>query len=312
MRGGKAIKLKKEKTTTSKPLFSDLKRWSDVFPFIIVGMILLLVFVLYPLYKNILMSFTEYNILTNETEAYIGIENYMRAFGDPKVKLAFENTLLYGIMTVPLQMLFGLMLASLINSKIKGRLFFRVLYYIPVITSWIVVSLVFRYLFQSSEAGLINYVLMSLGFIKEPIAWLGSRWTANTIIWVLGIWKGIGWVMIIYLAAIQGINKHLYEAASIDGANTVQKFWSITVPSVKPVTYFILVNLLIGSFNVFIQVLVITNGGPMGRTEVLLSYMYKVAFSNFEFGYSSAIAVLMGILIFTITSFQKKFFSDAN
>lgn len=306
------MKFKKKKKIESKPLSSDLKKWKEVFPFIVMGLILLSVFVVYPLYKNMLMSFTEYNILTNKTETYIGFDNYVRALSDPKVKLAFENTVLYGFMTVPLQMLFGLMLASLINSKIRGRLFFRVIYYIPVITSWIVVSLVFRYLFESGEAGLINYVLLSFGFISEPIAWLGSRWTANTIIWVLGIWKGVGWVMIIYLAAIQSINKNLYEAASIDGANSVQKFWSITVPAVKPVTYFILVNLLIGSFNVFIQVLTITKGGPMGRTEVLLSYMYKVAFSNFEFGYSSAIAVLMGILIFILTSVQKKFFTETN
>ena len=284
----------------------NLKKWIEVLPFILIGLTLLSVFVIYPLYRNVYMSFTKYNILTSETEAFVGLENYKRAFSDKNLLLSFQNTILYGLMTIPPTMFVGLVMATLIDSKIKGKLIFRVLFYIPVITSWIVVSLIFRYLFQSSDAGLINYFLLKLHLISDPISWFSSRWTANAVIWILGVWKGVGWVMIIYLAALQGINKNFYEAASIDGANAVQKFFSITIPSVRPVTFFILVNLIIGSFNVFIQVLVMTNGAPMGRTEVLLSYMYKVAFSNFEFGYSSAISALMGIMIFGITLAQRK------
>lgn len=283
------------------------EEWKSVFPYIMVGLFLLGVFVIYPLFRNIYMSFTEFNILTNETEAYVGFSNYIRAINDPKVQMALVNTVAFGIVTVPLQMLFGLILASVINSKIKGKLFFKVLFYIPVISSWIVVSLIFRYLFQSSDAGAINYLLLKAHLISEPISWLSNRWSANFVIWILSVWKGIGWVMVIYLAALQGINKSLYEAAEIDGANSVQKFWKITVPNVRPITLYIFVNLLIGSFNVFLQVLMITNGAPLGRTEVLLTYMYKVAFSEFDFGYSSAIAVMMGIVIFTVTYMQSKF-----
>lgn len=287
-----------------------LKRWIEVLPFIIIGLILLSVFVVYPLLRNIYMSFTEYNILLSKTEKIVYFDNYIKAFKDPKVHVAFVNTILYGLITVPFQMIFGLILAAVINSKIKGKLFFRVLYYIPVISSWVVVSLIFRYLFESGKGGFINYFLMNLNLIKAPIAWLSNRWTANIIIWALGIWKGIGWVMIVYLAALQGINKNYYEAAEIDGANGIQKFLYITIPSVRPITFYILVNLIIGSFNVFIQVLMITNGGPMGRTEVLLSYMYKVAFTEFKFGYSSALSVLMGLIIFTITILQQRLFKD--
>jgi len=283
------------------------EEWKSVFPYIMVGLFLLGVFVIYPLFRNIYMSFTEFNILTNETEAYVGFSNYIRAINDPKVQMALVNTVAFGIVTVPLQMLFGLILASVINSQIKGKLFFKVLFYIPVISSWIVVSLIFRYLFQSSDAGAINYLLLKAHLISEPISWLSNRWSANFVIWILSVWKGIGWVMVIYLAALQGINKSLYEAAEIDGANSVQKFWKITVPNVRPITLYIFVNLLIGSFNVFLQVLMITNGAPLGRTEVLLTYMYKVAFSEFDFGYSSAIAVMMGIVIFTVTYMQSKF-----
>lgn len=284
-----------------------IEEWKSVFPYVIIGLFFLCVFVIYPLFRNIYMSFTEFNILTNETEAYVGFENYIRAIHDPKVQMALVNTVAFGLVTVPLQMLFGLVLASVINSKIKGKLFFKVLFYIPVISSWIVVSLIFRYLFQSSDAGAINYLLLKAHLISEPVSWLSHRWTANFVIWILSVWKGIGWVMVIYLAALQGINKSLYEAAEIDGANSVQKFWKITVPNVRPITLYIFVNLLIGSFNVFLQVLMITNGAPLGRTEVLLTYMYKVAFSEFDFGYSSAIAVMMGIVIFTVTYMQSKF-----
>jgi len=284
-----------------------IEEWKSVFPYVVIGLFLLCVFVIYPLFRNIYMSFTEFNILTNETEAYVGFENYIRAVHDPKVQMALVNTVAFGVVTVPLQMLFGLILASVINSKIKGKLFFKVLFYIPVISSWIVVSLIFRYLFQSSDAGAINYLLLKAHLISEPISWLSHRWTANFVIWILSVWKGIGWVMVIYLAALQGINKSLYEAAEIDGANSVQKFWKITVPNVRPITLYIFVNLLIGSFNVFLQVLMITNGAPLGRTEVLLTYMYKVAFSEFDFGYSSSIAVMMGIVIFTVTYMQSKF-----
>lgn len=298
------------KTKKSIKFSKGLKRWIEVLPFIITGLILLSVFVVYPLIRNIYMSFTEYNILLSKTEKIVYFDNYVKAFNDPKVHMAFVNTILYGLITVPFQMIFGLILAAVINSKIKGKLFFRVLYYIPVISSWVVVSLIFRYLFESGKGGFINYILMNLKLIKAPIAWLSNRWTANIIIWALGIWKGIGWVMIVYLAALQGINKSYYEAAEIDGANGIQKFLYITIPSVKPITFYILVNLIIGSFNVFIQVLMITNGGPMGRTEVLLSYMYKVAFTEFKFGYSSALSVLMGLVIFTITIFQQRLFKD--
>jgi multiple sugar transport system permease protein len=203
-------------------------------------------------------------------------------------------------------MFFGLLLANILNTKIKGRFSLRVLYYIPVITSWLVVALVFRYLFESGDGGLINYMLMKVHIISEPVAWFTERWTANIVLWLLGVWKGIGWVMIIYLAGLQGIDKSLYEAADIDGASFSQKLWYLVIPSLRPITFFILTNLIIGSFSVFIQVIVMTNGAPMGRTEVLLTYMYKVAFSQFDLGYSSALAVLIGLFVFMITFGQKR------
>ncbi len=278
----------------------------EVLPFLLPGIILMVSFVFYPLLKNFQMSFTDFNILLFKPNEYIGFANYTRAFNDPKVLTTFVNTILYGLITVPPQMFFGLLLANILNTKIKGRFTLRVLYYIPVITSWLVVALVFRYLFESGDGGLINYFLMKVGVLSEPVAWFTERWTANIVLWLLGVWKGIGWVMVIYLAGLQGVDKSLYEAAEIDGANFRQKLWYLVIPTLRPITFFILTNLIIGSFSVFIQVIVMTNGAPMGRTEVLLTYMYKVAFDQFDLGYSSALAVLIGLFVFMITFGQKR------
>lgn len=296
-------------TSKTKKLNGFKKKFKnelEVLPYILPGLILMFAFIFYPLIRNVLMSFTDFNVLLFRANEFIGLQNYIRAFNDPKVLTTFVNTILYGIATVPLQMFFGLVIANILNTKIKGRFTLRVLYYIPVITSWLVVALVFRYLFESGDGGLINYFLMKLHLIKEPVAWFTERWTANIVLWLLGVWKGIGWVMIIYLAGLQGIDKSLYEAADIDGANFIQKLRYLIIPSLRPVTFFILTNLIIGSFSVFIQVIVMTNGAPMGRTEVLLTYMYKVAFDQYDLGYSSALAVLIGFFIFMITYGQKR------
>ncbi|MDP9751293.1 carbohydrate ABC transporter permease [Thermoanaerobacter pentosaceus] len=282
------------------------KEWVEVLPFIGLGLVLLSVFVVYPQIKNIYMAFTNYNIMPGQPSEFVGFANFMRAFHSEKFWLAFRNTVLYGVVTVPGQMAIGLIVAVLINNVIKGKNLYKVMIYIPVITSWIVVSLIFKYLFTDGKEGLINYALLKLHLISKPISWLQNTWTANFVIWVLGIWKGIGWVMVIYLAALQGIPNELYEAAEVDGANPVQTFFKIIIPLIKPTTFFILINLIIGAFGVFIQVMMITNGAPLGTTDVLLNYMYNRAFSDFEFGYASAISVIIGIVIMAATLLQKR------
>lgn len=276
-------------------------------PYLLPGLFLFALFVLFPFFFNLYISFSEYNIMPGAEKPFVGFANYVKAFTDRKVGLSFRNTVLYSLVTVPGQMVLGILVAVFLNSIGRGKILFRTLYYIPVITSWIVVSLIFRYLFESGKAGLINYFALRLLGIK-PISWLQNTWTANFVIWSLGIWKGIGWVMVVFLAGLQSVPKILYEAAEIDGAGFWDRFFKITLPLLQPVLFFLFVNLLIGSFNVFIQVLVITDGGPLGTTEVLLSYMYKNAFSFFEFGYASAQSVLMGIAIVAITFTTRRFF----
>ena len=283
-----------------------VRQWLQVLPFIGCGLILMCLFVLYPLFRNIQISLFYYNIIKNQTGSFLGLANYAKLLQDGNWLLALRNTSLYALVTVPGQMLLGLILASLINAATKGQTAFKVITYIPVITSWVVVSLVFKYIFASGNGGLINYALMQLGVIKTPIAFLQNEWSANFVLWLFGIWKGTGWTMLIYLAALQGVSKQIYEAAQIDGANRIQTFFRMTMPMVRNTSLYLLTVLTIGAFGAYIHVMMITNGAPLGRTQELMNYMYNTAFTNFDFSYAAAQSVMMGVIIFALSFLQRK------
>ena len=283
-----------------------VRQWLQVLPFIGGGLILMCLFVLYPLFRNIQSSVNEYNIIKNQMGAFLGLSNYTKLLQDGNWLLALRNTSLYALVTVPGQMLLGLVLASLINAATKGQTTFKVITYIPVITSWVVVSLVFKYIFASGNGGLVNYALMQLGIIQTPIAFLQNEWSANFVLWLFGIWKGTGWTMLIYLAALQGVSKQIYEAAEIDGANRIQTFFRMTMPMVRNTSLYLLTVLTIGAFGAYIHVMMITNGAPLGRTQELMNYMYTTAFTNFDFSYAAAQSVMMGIIIFALSFLQRK------
>ena len=205
-------------------------------------------------------------------------------------------------------MILAMLVAVLLDALPRGRVVYRTLYYLPVITSWVVVSLLFKYLFDASEAGIVNYFLMHiLHVISDPIPWLREPGPALIAIMILGIWKGIGWSMVIFLAALQGIPAELHEAAAIDGANAAQRFFRITMPLMRPTVVFVLVMLVIGGFNVFISIYLMTGGGPLHRTETILTYMYNEAFNFLEFGYGTALSYILAIIIFAISFLQIKF-----
>lgn len=275
--------------------------------FLLPGLLLYLIFNIYPIAKALQMSFYEWSIMPGSESEFLGMANYARAFQDPVAKLALRNTILYTVITVPGQMVLAMIAALLLNSISRLKTFFRTLYYLPVITSWVIVSLLFKYLFQSPK-GLINHLLINvLHLFQEPIPWLRDASTAMIPIWSLGIWKGIGWSMVIFLAALQTIPKELYEVASIDGANFWHRLTGITLPLMRPTLVFTLVMLMIGGFNVFISVYLITNGGPLQRTEVILSYMYHQAFDFLDFGYGAALSFILAIIIVTVSVLQIRF-----
>ncbi|MCP5455869.1 MAG: sugar ABC transporter permease [Thermotogae bacterium] len=275
--------------------------------FILPGLISYLLWTIYPILNSFFMSMFKWNINPKIPNQFIGIENYINLFKDEKFYTALINTLKYTVVTVPGQLILGLIIAILLNRKAKGSTFFRLLYYLPVVTSWVVVSVLFQYLF-SSRGGMVNYILKDiLHFIPKNIKWLSDPSKAMIPIYILGIWKGIGWSMLIFLAGLQGIPKIYYEAAQLDGASSWKQVKHITLPLLRPTMIFQIVMLTIGGFNVFLSVFVMTGGGPRGSTEVLSSYMFKEAFSYFHFGYASAISFVFFIIVFTISQIQRKF-----
>lgn len=278
--------------------------------FVLPGLVLACVFVLYPMFFNIRISFSDYQIVQRNI-VFTGLENYIALFTERgnRLFLAMRNNFLYAVVTTPFIILFGLIFAVMVNSLRRGGVFFRTCFYLPVITSWVIVGNVFAYMFNAGQAGLMNYLLKDvLGLIPAYVPWLQRTWTANLVIWLLGIWKNIGWSMIIYLAGLQGIPNDLYEASSIEGANKLQQFWKITFPLLKSTTFYVLVNMVIGAFNVFIQVYMLTSGNPRGTTSVLQYLLYDKAFNLFEFGQGAAIGMITAILILVTTVVLNKVF----
>jgi len=275
--------------------------------FLLPGALLFTTFMIYPLADAFRISLLDWKIMPGAVSPFVGAENYARAFNDPIFWQALKNTLLYAAITVPAQMALAMLVAVALDVVPRGRVIFRTLFYLPVITSWVVVALLFRYLFDASEGGIINFLLMALGLAKEPIAWLREPDSAMFAIMALGVWKGIGWSMVIFLAALQTIPPELHEAAEIDGATSAQRFFGITLPLLRPTIVFVMVTLLIGGFNVFISIYLMTGGGPLHRTESILTYMYDQAFNQLQFGYAAALSYILAIIVFLVSALQIKF-----
>lgn len=286
----------------------SLGNHATAYLFLLPGFSVFFVTVIFPILKSIQISFYQWRILPGVPSTFLGLGNYSRALHDPVFWRALVNSGFYMLVTVPPQIILGLLAAMLLNNKIRGRATFRVLIYLPVVTSWVVVSLLFLYLF-SGDGGFFNWILKDvLHLANHDIQWFGSRWPAMIAMAALGIWKGIGWSMIIYLAALQSVNSELIEAAAMDGAGGIRRFFAVIIPAVRRTTTFISMMLVIGGFNIFIQVYLMTQGGPMGATEVLLTYMYKQAFTFLDFGYGSAIAFLLTAIILVLSGVQWRFF----
>lgn len=287
-----------------------IKCWITALPFIMPGLILVSVFIIYPMFYTLRISLSDFNIVKNEIH-FIGLDNFVSVLTDETHRFyyAYRNNILYAIVTVPCIVFGGMIFAYLINNLKKHQAVFRVGFYLPVITSWVIVSLVFTYMFNSSDRGLINYILVDkMHILKDYVPWLLRTWTGNAAIWLMGIWKNLGWAMLIFLAGLQSISPDLYEASSIDGAGIWKKFRYITMACLAPTIFYVMVNMIIGSFNVFIQVMLLTDGGPSGTTSVLQYLLYEKAFSKFEFGEASAIGVMSAVTIMLITVALNKIF----
>lgn len=278
------------------------------YAFLLPGFALFCLIVAYPLGRSFQISLYDWAVVPTQASRFIGLENYTRGLGDSQFWLSMANAGVYLLITVPGQIVIGLALAVLLDAKLPGRGLLRVLFYLPVITSWVVVALVFKYLFNT-DAGVVNWLLVEVFHVADSnIAWLQSRWPGLMAVSVLGVWKGVGWAMVIFLAALTGVREDLKEAAALDGAGAWDRFVHVSLPAIRKTLLFVTVLLVIGGFNVFISVLLMTGGGPAGSTEVPLTYMYRQAFDFLDFGYAAALSFLLAIVIMLVSYAQFRLF----
>lgn len=288
----------------SQSLRARLRRYAPVYLLILPGYALFLIWTVYPLLDAFVMSFFDWNPNPVATSPFVGLANYTRAFTDPVFYQAFMNVVVYTAVTVIGQIVFGLAVALLLNQKLAARGILRAIYYIPVIASWVIVSFIFTYLF-SSQGGLVDYLLGNVLHLISPNQdWLGSTQLALPVIMILGIWKGIGYTMVLFLAALQSIPTELYEAAQTEGASSWNLFRYITLPLLRPIITFVSVILSIGGLGSFIQMFIMTGGGPLHSTDTLLTYAYNNAFSTFDFGYAAALTYIFAAIIFLFALLQ--------
>ncbi|MEU8221202.1 sugar ABC transporter permease [Kribbella sp. NPDC048915] len=249
-----------------------------------------------PLVAAVVLSFTSYDVLT--PPRFIGLENFRDLLGDDVFRRAVLNTSVYTFFTVPVAMAIALLIALMLNTKLTGRAIFRTAIFIPQVTATIAVALVWLWIYDP-RSGLANTVLSFLG-LSGP-NWLSSTDWAMPAVIAVGIWQGIGLKMLIYLAALQSLPGELYEAASVDGASKVRQFFSLTVPLLKPATFFVFVTSVIGAFQSFDQVYILTDGGPANSTTMMTYEIYKSAFREFRMGYACAQSLVLFALLLVLT-----------
>ncbi len=262
----------------------------------------LLVFTYGPTLASFVMSLMRWDGLT--PPSFVGLDNYVTLLtSDAVYGRSLANTAYFAVGSVPLSMLFGLGMALLVNQKVRGVTLFRALFFLPVVTSSVAIGLVWAWMF-SSYYGVINGVLNLVGIPSLP--WLGSVAWAMPAVIIVSIWYRVGYDMVLFLAGLQGIPEQLYEAAKIDGANNWQLFRHVTLPLLSPTTFFILIISVIGSFQVFNIIYVMTKGGPGYATSVYIYYLYQTAFQHFKMGYGSAMAFVLFVLLAGLTLIQWK------
>ncbi|TLQ15754.1 carbohydrate ABC transporter permease [Lactococcus raffinolactis] len=275
------------------------KNWLWVLLFLGPSLLGFLVFIAFPILYSLVISFTDWNLLN--PMKFIGIDNYASLLRDKNFWAALRNTGTFIIGYLPSVMILGLAIAILLNSKIKLKTFFRGIYFLPVVTSWVAVSLVWKWLLNG-QYGLLNYFLSLIG-VHGP-SWLTDPRTAMFAIIITSVWKDIGFIMVLYLGGLQAISPSLYEAAEIDGASQWRQFWHVTLPGLRPTTFFVLMISLINSFQVFDQVNIMTGGGPGNATTVMVQNIYNSAFNFFEMGRASAMSWLLFLIIFAVSLVQ--------
>ncbi len=271
---------------------STERPWVPVL-FLVPGCALIGLVVVYPALRALGLSFTEFNMITPPRA--VGWANYVTLWHDPFFWAALRNTLLYLFVVVPVLVVLPIFLALLVNRPLPGLAFFRAAIYLPVVTSLVVSALVWKWVYE--EKGLLNQALLASGITGQPVAFLTDPANALFAVMAVTVWSGLGYYMVIYLAGLQAIPRHLYEVAEVEGVSRWQQTLHITLPLLKPQMAVVAVMSSIGAMKVFEEVYVLTQGGPLDSSKTLVFYLYETAFVDFEMGYASAI----GVVLFVIT-----------
>lgn len=286
-----------------KPLVQEDKaskkhKWKDhltSYLFLVPALSFLFVFILIPIVYLFYLSFHRYRL--PDEPKFIGLENYVRLFHDEVFLKSIVNTIIYTLSSVTLGVFFALVVAYILNRSFRGKKFFKVFYFLPTVTSEVIIAMIFFWLFDHN-LGVVNYALTALG-VPEPPNWLLDPFWAMVILILVGTWRGISYNIPILLSALEGVSKSLYEAADLDGATTIQKFFKVSIPSVKPMLLYSVVMGIIGSFQVVAIVDVLTDGGPKNSTLVSLKYIWQQSFEFNYVGYGATLSfALLPILIF--------------
>lgn len=270
------------------------------------AMILITIFILIPFVMSLGYSFTNRMLVPRKDTVlkFMGPENYIKLFTSATGLNAFKNTLIYALLVVPGTLLLGTLLAILVNRQLKGVKIFRMIYFSPQVVTMTVVAVVWSFILSPNSEGIMNSFLGIFGI--EPQRWLQDTRLAMPCIAMMYIWQSLGMQMLIILGGLQYISEDLYEAAVIDGCNSWNKFWNITVPGLRNTLIYVFISTTINSLKLFTQVYVLTNGGPQESTTTVVYMLYKSGFVNGQLGYSSAISVVFFVLVFIISQIQNK------
>lgn len=276
-----------------------LRKTMKGYMFLLPGVSMFMMWLLIPIVFSLYLSFHEWSMV-DPLKPFVGLENFLNIFKDKDIMRSLKNTMIYTL-NVPIGMAISLGVALLMNKKIKGINTLRLLYFLPSISSFVAISIVWQWIYNP-EFGLLNYLL---SFLKiPPQRWLSDPKTAMMSIMIMTIWMNLGYQMVIYLAGLKGIPSYLYEVADLDGANSWNKFLYITLPMLQPTNVFLLITSIIGSFQVFTPVYVMTQGGPAGSTNVFVYHIYNTAWKSFSMGYASAQSWFLFLLIFVASFIQ--------
>lgn len=286
------------------------KAWREksAYLFIAPGVIIFSIFTFAAGAFALYLTFHRWSVIEPD-KPFVGLQNYEDMLHDERFQESVLNTVYFTGASVPITMALGLGLALLLNQPLRGRGVFRTLYFLPVVTPFVVSAILWKWLYNADN-GLINYYLLKGHIIDEPLLWLSDKNLAMPAVIIMSVWAGMGFSMVIYLAGLQAIPGELYESAKLDGAGVWARLRYITFPMLRPTTLFLLVIGIVSSLQIFTQIFVMTSGGPVGKTTTMLYYVYLWAFKYYDMGYAATLAFALFVMILIVTVFQLRLFRE--